>query len=86
MENDYPFTAVLKFDFKTPENAVIAANSLKASDDLKPDESLSIFETEENFLVFSAKAKGPKFLKKVINTTLPSIELIEQTINELSLD
>ncbi|EAY00574.1 hypothetical protein TVAG_357800 [Trichomonas vaginalis G3] len=86
MSQDFPYFAELRFDFKTSEYARIAANSLLASDDLKPDESTSIFDTDGQYMVFTAKARGPKFLKKLINTTLPSIELIEQTINELAIE
>ena len=83
---DQGFSAELRYDFKTPEKAHIAASSMRADDDLKPEESLSTFEADGQFLVFKIQAKGPKYLKKAITTTIPSIELIEQTINEFSLD
>lgn len=83
---DQGFSAVLRYDFKTEEKARIAVTSLLASDDLKPEESTSTFEAEGQFLVFRVQAKGPKPLKKAINTTIPSIELIEQTINAFALD
>jgi tRNA threonylcarbamoyladenosine modification (KEOPS) complex Pcc1 subunit len=66
--------------------AVIAAKSLSVSDDLKPQESRATFTTVDNFLVFDIQASNSKNLKKAITTTMPSIELIEQTINELPLE
>jgi tRNA threonylcarbamoyladenosine modification (KEOPS) complex Pcc1 subunit len=66
--------------------AVIAARSLSVDDDLKPQESRATFTTADNFLVFEVQAATPKHLQKAISTTLPSIHLIEQTINELALE
>jgi tRNA threonylcarbamoyladenosine modification (KEOPS) complex Pcc1 subunit len=78
-------TATLRFDFKTPEHAVIAARSLSVGDDLKPTESTSTFSADANFLVFDVQATNARHLKKAITTTLPSIELIEQIITELAI-
>lgn len=82
----YLHSATLNFDFKTAKHAQIAANSLNVDDDLKPEESTISFSTNDHFLVFEVKATTPKNLKKTINTTIPSIKLIEQTINEFALD
>ncbi|KAK8890053.1 hypothetical protein M9Y10_034812 [Tritrichomonas musculus] len=83
---NYLHSATLRFDFKTAKHAQIAANTLNVDDDLKPEESTSEFLVEDNFLVFNIKAATPKNLKKTINTTIPSIMLIEKTINEFALD
>jgi tRNA threonylcarbamoyladenosine modification (KEOPS) complex Pcc1 subunit len=83
---DFKHSAALRFDFKTPEHAVIAARSMSVDEDLKPNESTSTFAAVDNFLVLEVRAASPKFLKKAITTTLPSVELIEQTINEFALD
>ena len=83
---DYLYSATIRFDFKTPKHAQIAANSLNVDDDLKPEESTSDFSVDGQFLVFDVKATSPKNLKKAINTTTPSIMLIENTINEFALD
>lgn len=82
----YLHSATLRFDFKTPKHAQIAANSLNVDDDLKPEESTSDFFVDGKFLVFEIKASSPKNLKKTINTAIPSIMLIEQTINEFAFD
>jgi hypothetical protein len=79
-------TATLRFDFKTPGHAVIAARSLSVGDDLKPTESTSTFSTAGSFLVFDVAATSAKHLKKAITTTLPSIELIEQIITEFAIN
>lgn len=83
---NYIHFATLRFDFKTPKHAQIAANTLNVDDDLKPEESTSDFTTDGKFLVFDIKASSPKNLKKTINTAIPSIMLIEQTINDFALD
>ena len=80
------YQETVKIDFKTPENAVIACRSLSASEELKPDESLSTYSSEGNFLVISVKAVSEKALKKAIRTTMPSVKLIEDLINEFALD
>ena len=77
---------MLRFDFGSEEHAVIAARSLSVDDDLKPHESKSTFTADGTALVFEAVADSPKHLKKAITTTIPSIELIEQTIRELPLE
>jgi tRNA threonylcarbamoyladenosine modification (KEOPS) complex Pcc1 subunit len=82
----FPCSETLRFDFKTPENALIAAKSLSVDDDLKPQESRASYTAVDNFLVFEVQAATPKHLQKAISTTLPSIHLIEQTVNELALD
>jgi hypothetical protein len=84
--SEYKYTSELRYDFKTEEKAKISANSLMADDDLKPEEDISTFEADGRFLVFKSKAISPKFLKKAITTTIPSIELVEQTINEFAID
>ena len=83
---DFGYSAELRYDFKTPEKAAIAATSMRADEDLKPEESLSVFSSDGQFLVFQIQARSSKFLKKAITTTVPSIELIEQTINAFALD
>jgi hypothetical protein len=80
------FTATLRFAFKTAEHALIAAKSLSVNDDPKRRESISTFSGSDHFLIFEVRASSAKHLKKAITTTLPSIELIEQTINEFALD
>lgn len=83
---DWGFSATLRFDFKTPERAQIAAKAMSVDEDLKPNESTATFTAEGTQMVFSIKAGSAKFLKKAITTTLPSIDLIERTINEFALD
>ena len=83
---NYLHSATLRFDFKTEKHAQIAANTLNVDDDLKPEESTSEFLVEDKFLVFNIKSSTTKNLKKTINTTIPSIMLIEKTINEFALD
>jgi hypothetical protein len=80
----FNFTATLQFTFKTPEHALIAAKTLSVDDDLKPNESISTFSGSDQFLIFEVRASSARHLKKAITTTLPSIELIEQTINEFA--
>lgn len=80
------FSATLRFEFHTPEKAQIAAKAMSVDEDLKPNESTATFAAEGSEMVFEIKAASAKFLKKAITTTLPSIELIEQTINEFALD
>lgn len=85
MEN-WRFSASLRFDFGTEEHAVIAARSLSVDDDLKPNESKSTFTAEGTSLVLDVVADSPKHLKKAITTTIPSIELIQETIRELPFE
>lgn len=82
----YKHSAVLRFDFKTPEHAQIAANSMNVDDDLKPEESTANFSVDGHSMVFEVHASSIKFLKKAIGTTISSIMLVEQTINEFALD
>ena len=83
MEN-WKFSATLRFDFGTEEYATIAARSLSVDDDLKPHESKATFKAEGTQLVFDVIADSSKHLQKAIRTTIPSIELIEQTIKEFA--
>ena len=82
----YLHSAVIKFDFKTPKHAEIAARTMNVDDDLKPEESTSSFRNEGQFLFFEVKAASAKHLKKAINTTTPSIQLVERTINAFAVD
>jgi hypothetical protein len=54
-------------------------------DDLNPEESLTTFSTENSQLIFHAKAISEKYLQKAVNVTVPSIELVKQTIEAFSL-
>jgi EKC/KEOPS complex subunit PCC1/LAGE3 len=76
----FPYSATLNIPFKSHDHAVIAARTLNVDGDLKPNESTSTFAVSDAFLVFSVQAKTAKHLKKAITTTMPSIELIERTI------
>jgi hypothetical protein len=82
----FKHSATLRFDFKTPEHAVIAARSMSVDEDLKPSESTSTFSAVGTFMVLEIQSASPKFLKKAITTTLPSVDLIERTINEFAID
>lgn len=82
----FVYSKELKYDFKTPEYATIAARTLNVDDDLKPDESASTFESRDNYLIFKVKAISEKHLQKAISTTEPSIDLIQRTISEFALD
>ena len=85
MNENWNYFASLRFNFETIENATIASNSLNVADDLKPEESISSFCQENEFLILNVSASTTKSLKKAITTAIPSIDLIQQTISELSL-
>jgi hypothetical protein len=82
----FKYSATLRFSFGTADHALIAAKSLCVSDDLKPNESTSTFSAIDNFLVYEVRATNVRQLKKAISTTIPSIELIEQTIAEFAFE
>jgi tRNA threonylcarbamoyladenosine modification (KEOPS) complex Pcc1 subunit len=81
MESEFLYSATLQFPFKSQEEAKIAARTLSVDDDLKPNDSVNEFGVSNNFLVFSVRARSAKHLKKAITTTLPSIELIQNTVD-----
>jgi hypothetical protein len=86
MASEFLYSASLQFPFSAPEHAAIAARTLNVDDDLKPNESIAKFDTSGSFLVFSVQARSMKFMKKAITTTIPSIELIQRTIEAFAVE
>jgi len=80
MTEAFSFSETRIFDFPTPESAFIAFKTLSVDDDLKPLESKTEFKVDSSSLVMTVTAKNEKCLKKAVNATLPSINLVKETI------
>jgi tRNA threonylcarbamoyladenosine modification (KEOPS) complex Pcc1 subunit len=85
MTSEFLYSATLQFPFDCPEHALIAARSLGVDGDLKPNESVAEFTAADCFLVLSIRAKTAKFLKKAITTIMPSVELVQQTVQAFAV-
>lgn len=82
----WTFSATLRFDLGSNERAVIASRSLSTDDELKPNESNTEFSADGQYLIVEIRAAKSRFLRKAITTLLPSIDLVERTIEGFAIE